>query len=182
MSLAVICLCTMAWACASTDGNVDGRARRQEELPGYIVTAAPRTINVELDDQGRAELERRLSAGSLTVARLVIRDVRPKAAQGLKAVRIFIEKPDADVNTPVADSHYASSFVLGLSSPESTLLNVAPALTRLWKSGELTNEKIRRQKSIRVTFVPEPWDFAGRLPPDFELAMAGVALDIPRQP
>ena len=182
MTLAVLCLCTMAWACASSNARVDGRASGQEELPGHIVTAAPRTINVELDDTTRADLERRLAAGALTVARLVIRDVRPHAAQALKGVRIFIEKPDADVNTPVEDPHYASSFVLGLSAPESMLLNVAPALTRLWKSGELANEKLHQQKTIRITFVPEPWDFARRLPPDFELAMGAVALEIPRQP
>lgn len=172
----------MAWACASKDGTADGRASGQDDVPGHIVTAGPRTITVELDGETRAELQRRLSAGSLTVARLVIRDVRPNAAQALKGVRIFIEKPDADVNTSVADPHYASSFVLGLSSPESMLLNVAPALTRLWKSGDLAKEKLRQQKSIRITFVPEPWDFARRLPPDFELAMGSVALEIPPQP
>lgn len=182
MTLAIFCLCTMAWACASNNAKVDGGARQgQEEPPGHVVTAAPRTISVELDDETRTELQRRLSAGSLTVARLVIRDVRPQAAQALKGVRIFIEKPDADVNTPVEDLHYASSFVLGLTSPESTLLNVAPTLMSLSKSGELTREKLNQQKAIRITFVPEPWDFARRLPPDFALTVASVALEIPRQ-
>ena len=183
MTLPVLCLCTMAWACASNNAKVDGRATQgQEQLSGHIVTAAPSTISVELDDETRRELARRLSAGSLTVARLVIRDVRPQAAQALKGVRIFVEKPDADVNTPVEDSHYASAFVLGLTSPESTLVNVAPTLTRLAKSGELTSEKLDQQKAIRITFVPEPWDFARRLPADFALTVAGVALEIPRQP
>ena len=183
MTLAVLGLCTMVCACASDNARVDGRARQgQDELPAHVVTAAPLTISVDLDDQTRRELERRLSAGSLTVARLMIRDVRSQAAQALKGVRIFIEKPDADVRTSVDDAHYASSFVLGLTSPESMLLNVAPTLTRLSKSGELTSEKLNQQKAIRITFVPEPWDFARRLPPDFALTMAGVALEIPQQP
>jgi len=181
MMLAVLCLGTMA--CASANSMVDERATPgQDERPTHIVTAAPTTISLDLEDETRRELERRLAAGSLPVLRLIIRDVRPQAAQGLKGVRIFIEKPDADGSTPVNDPHYATSFVLGLAAPESMMFNIAPTLSRLWKSGDLTSARLGQQRAIRVTFVPEPWDFARRLPPDFALAIQSVALELPRQP
>jgi hypothetical protein len=181
MTLAVLVSCTVA--CASATSNPGhGGDQRQQDTPAHVVTSAPATVSVELDDQTRQNLERHLTRGSLTVARLIIRDVRPRAAQALKGVRVFIEKPTANASTPVDDPHYAASFVLGLGASESVLLNAAPALSRLWASGALTGAGLNQSKALRITFVPEAWDFAPRLAADFALNIQEVALDVPRQP
>src|SRR5689334_18498344 len=94
MTLAVLWLCAVA--CAPVDA--------------HVITATPTTINVTLDDQTRQALQRTLADGSLAIARLSLRDMTPRAAQALKGVKIFIEKPDADSNSPVEDPHYAGAF------------------------------------------------------------------------
>jgi hypothetical protein len=181
IALAVVLSCALA--CASADSNVASRQtpREPEAIP-QTITAAPTTIRVELDDVTRQALERQLAARSLAVARMIIRDLHPQAAQALKGVRIFIEKPDANASTPAADPHYADSFALGLGPSESVLLNIAPTLVRLWDSRDLTGAKLDERKALRITFVPEPWDYTPRLPPDFALTVQHVAVEVPRQP
>lgn len=181
MTLALLCVWTAA--CAPASSSTGARSSEwQAERPPYVVSAAPATINVELDDQTRQDLARHLGRGSLPVARLIVRDVRPQAAQALKGVRVFIEKPTANAGTPVDDPSYAGSFVLGLGESESVLLNVAPTLTRLWTAGGLTAASLEERKALRLTLVPEPWDFAAALPADFTLAIQAIALEVPRQP
>jgi hypothetical protein len=175
LALALFLLC--AAACAPSSPSVDSRTNQRDT---NIITPAPTTIRVELDDATRDALARHLAARSLDVARLILRDVRPEGAKGLKGVRLFIEKPDADLRTPTEDPHYAGSFVLGFSPPETVQLNVAPALARAWASGELTREALNDRKAIRITFVPEPWEPALRLPPEFALTIKAIALEVPR--
>jgi hypothetical protein len=181
MTIAALCLCLCILTCASAQ---DPREQREADAGAnaQIVTAKPGTMTVTLDDRTRRDLVRHLDSGALAIARLSIRDVRPHAAQALKGVRIFIEKPDATVTTPVADAHYAGNFVLGLTAPESMLLNVAPTLTKLWQSGELSRATLDQRQSLRITLVSEPWDFAPTLPPDFSLTLGPVTLEIPQQP
>ena len=182
MRIAVIVLLGLAaMACADSGGNVRtaGAEAGGEDDPvaTKAITAAPSTFEVALEEEARQRLERHLGRGSLDVARLTVRDLRPRAAQSLKGVRIFIEKPDADAGTPVDDPHYAGSFVLGLEDTQTLLLNVAPTLARLWQSGDLSG-----RKALRVTFVPEPWDFAAALPEDFALPFESVTLEVPAEP
>jgi hypothetical protein len=180
ITLAVLCLCTVA--CASTNGAPRGADNQDpREAMVHVVTAAPTTITIALDESTRQELTRRLADGSLRVARLQLRDLRPRSAQTLKGVRVFVEKPDADLSTPVDDPHYATSFVLGLSSPDSLLFNIAPTLSRLWRSGGLTIDHLDKTKAVRVTFIPEPSDAIRVLPADFALTIQGVSLDVSRQ-
>jgi hypothetical protein len=186
MTLVALCVCVAA--CASGSGGADappslptGSSGGQRDLGQHVVTATPRTIDVELDDETRQGLEQHLAAGSLTVARLQLRDVRPQSAQALKGVRIFIEKPDADARTPVDDPHYAGTIVIGFTASESVLLNVAPTLARLRQSADLTTARLAERKAIRITLVSEPWDFAARLPADFALTIQGVTLTVPRE-
>lgn len=171
---AIVFLVFAATACADTVSNVQtaGTEAGGEEGPvaRKVITAAPRTFEVALEE----EAQQRLGRGSLDIARLVIRDLRPRAAQSLKGVRIFIEKPDAHGGTPVDDPHYAGSFVLGLEDSQVLLLNVAPTLTRLWRSGDLAG-----RRALRVTFVPEPWDFADALPEEFALPFESLTLEVP---
>jgi hypothetical protein len=181
MTLAILCLCTLT--CAPVYSQADkpsGQAPRESST--HVITAAPATINLALDDQTREGLQRHLADGSLVIARLNIHDVRPRAAQTLKGVRIFIEKPDADLRTPVDDPHYAGNFVLGFSTSDSILLNIAPTLSRLWQSSDLSKATLDQRKAIRITLVPEPWDYAPNLPPDFALTIQSMALEIPSQP
>jgi hypothetical protein len=147
-----------------------------------VITGAPCTFAVELADEARQRLEANLAQGSLDVARLVIRDLRPRAAQALKGVRIFVEKPDANAATPVDDPHYAGNFVLGLEASQSMLLNIAPTLSKLWHSGELTPERLAGKSALRITFVPERWDYAAALPREFALQLGGLTVEVPRRP
>lgn len=144
------------------------------------ITAAPVTFNVALEDEVRQSLERQLAGGSLEVARLVIHNLRPRSAKALKGVRIFIEKPDASVNTPVDDPHYTGNFVLGLEASQSMLLNIAPTLSRLWQAGELAPKVLAERRALRITFVPEPWDDATALAKDFSLPFESLTIEVPR--
>jgi hypothetical protein len=186
MTLALLCVCVAA--CASANGGAEAppslstrSSGGQRDLGQHVVTATPTTIDVELDDETRQGLEQHLAAGSLTVARLQMRDLRPQSAQALKGVRIFIEKPDANASTAVDDPHFAGTIVIGFTASESVLLNVAPTLARLRQSGDLTTARLAERRAIRITLVSEPWDFAARLPADYALTIRGVALDVPRQ-
>jgi hypothetical protein len=148
----------------------------------HTITASPKTIRVELDQRTRQAIVGLLTRQSLDVARLILRDVRPSAAQGLKGVRIFVERTDVDVKTPTDDAHYAGSFVLGLAPPETILLNIAPALSRLWESGRLTSATLDRDHAIRITLVPEAWRAETPLPRDFALTVDAIEIEIPEQP
>ena len=167
-----------AVACSDTVSNVqtaDAEAGGGEDDPvaAKVITAAPGTFEVSLEEEASQRLERRLGSGSLGVVRLTVRGLRPRAAKSLKGVGIFIEKPDANAGTPVDDPHYAGSFVLGLEDSQTMLLNVAPTLAQLWKSGELAG-----RKALRITFVPEPWD-DGALPKEFALPFESLTLEVP---
>lgn len=182
MRIAVIVLLGFAaMACADSGSNVRTAGAEAggegDPVATRAITGAPSTFEVALEEEARQRLEFHLGRGSLDVARLTVRDLRPRAAQSLKGVRIFIEKPDADAGTPVDDPHYAGSFVLGLEDTQTMLLNVAPTLARLWQSGDLAG-----QKALRITFVPEPWDFAAALSEDFALPFESMTLEVPAEP
>lgn len=204
-SMLAIVFCISTMACANPPSAREGPAQPQTGQPqagqpqaeqpqaeqskagqpaaAARLTAAPATAEIPLDEETRRTLTRHLADGSLTVARLAIRDVRPGEtdAYALKGVRIFIEKPDATVRTPVDDPHYAGAFVPGLDPSESSLLNVAPALVRLWNAGTLTREMLERRTSLRATFVGDAMDAATGLPPTFALTIQNLALEVPRQ-
>ena len=182
----VVFLGFVATACANASSkdlatNTEAGGEGDPVNAGTIL-AAPTTFEVALEDEVRQRLELRLARGSLDVVRLGIHDLRPRAAQALKGVRIFIEKPDADVRTPAGDPHSAGAFVLGFQTPESMLLNVAPTLSRLWQSGDLAPEDLAGRKALRVTFVPETWDSAAALPEDFALAFESLTIEVPADP
>jgi hypothetical protein len=172
---AVACACADAGSNVQTAGAEAGG--EDDPVATRVITAAPNTFEVALEEEARQRLELHLGRGSLDVARLAVRNLRPRAAHALKGVRIFIEKPDADARTPVDDPHYAGSFVLGLEDSQTMLLNVAPTLARLWQSGDLAG-----RKALRITFVPEPWDFAAALPENFALPFEGLTLEVPAEP
>jgi hypothetical protein len=181
ITLAVLCVCTLGCAGANTTAHGPDNQDPRESKP-HVVTAAPTTIAIDLDEPTRQELTRRLTDGSLRVARLRLGDITPRSADTLKGVRLFVEKPDATLTTPVDDPHYATSFVRGFSPPDTALLNLAPTLLRLWRSGTLTSDRLEKTKALRITFVPEPSDAIPVLPADFALTIQAIALDIPRQP
>jgi hypothetical protein len=171
----------VALACADASSNASSNvqaaaaeAGKDDPVHAGVILAPPTTFEVAIEDEARQRMERQLASGSLDVVRLVISNLRPHAAQGLTGVRIFIEKPDADLRTPVDDPHFAGAFVLGLQTPESMLMNVAPALSRLGQSGKLAG-----RKTLRVTFVPETADSATVLAKDFALTFESVTFEVP---
>ncbi len=173
----------LACAAASSTVHAAGARERGEGGPAAasVMTAAPATFEVTLGDDVVRRLELHLAHGSLEVARLILRDLRPRAAQTLKGVRIFVEKPDADAGTPVDDPHYAGNFVLGLEDSQTMLWNIAPTLSRLWHSGALTAKGLAQRKALRITFVPDPAEPATPLPKDFALTFKGLTVELPRQ-
>lgn len=182
----VVVVCFVAIACADASSNVQATGAeagdRDDPVPAGVILAAPTTFEVAIGNEARQRIELEFARGSLDVVRLVIHNLRPRAAQALKGVRIFIDKPDADVRTPAGDPHFAGAFVLGLEAPESTLLNVAPTLSRLWQSGDLAPEDLAGRKALRVTFVPESWDSATALPKDFALTFESLTFEVPAEP
>lgn len=178
IGLALFMICAAACAAGS---NADPRAAQRDSGAGlHTLTAAPVTIRIELDDTTRDTLTRRLEARTLDVARLILRDVRPDGARALKGVRLFVEKPDADLSTPTDDPHYAGSFVPGFAPPETVQLNIAPALASVWASRDLSRTALNDRKAIRITLVADPWEPARRMPPEFALTIQAVALEVPR--
>jgi hypothetical protein len=181
----VMFLSFVAISCADASSNeTTGAKGGGEHDPAHagVILAGPITFEVAIKDEARQRLEFQLARGSLDVVRLIIRNLRPRAAQPLKGVRIFIEKPDAGIRTPSGDPHFAGAFVLGLQAPESMLLNVAPTLSKLWQSGKLAPADLARRKALRVTFVPETWDSATALPKDFALAFESLTFEVPAKP
>ncbi len=162
----------------AADAEIAGERVDDDPMVDNTITATPRTFEAAVTDETRKALEIRLERGSLDVVRLVVRGLHPRAARDLKGVRIFIEKPDADSSTPVEDPHYAGNFVLGLEASQTIQWNVAPTLARLWKSGKLA-QGFSERKTLRITFVPEPWDYAARLPKDFALPFDSVTFEVP---
>lgn len=180
----VVFLSFFAVACADASSNVETNDGGGKGDPAHaaVILAAPTTVDVAVGNEVRQRMQLGLAHGSLKVVRLVIRNLRPRAAQGLKGVRIFIDKPDAGVRTPAGDPHAAGAFVLGLQSPETVLLNIAPTLSRLWQSGELTAKNLSGKKALRVTFVPETIDSSTALSKDFALSFEDVTFEIPAEP
>jgi hypothetical protein len=177
----------LACAAASSTGDAAGARAGGERGEGgpvaaSVITAAPATFEVALGGDVVRRLELHLAHGSLEVARLILRDLRPRAAQTLKGVRIFVEKPEAFAGTPVADPHYAGNFVLGLEDSQTMLWNIAPTLSRLWHSGALTAKGLAQRKALRITFVPDPAESAAPLPKDFALTFKSLTIELPRQP
>lgn len=181
MSEIALALFMVGAAACAAGTNADSRAAQRDSAAPYTLTGAPTTIRVELDDSARDALARRLDARSVEVARLILRDVRPAGAQALKGVRVFLEKPDADLSTPTDDPHYAGSFVPGFAPPETVQLNIAPALASVWASRDLSRTALNDRKAIRITLVAEPWEPARRMPPEFALTIQGAALELPRR-
>jgi hypothetical protein len=62
------------------------------------------------------------------------------------------------------------------------LLNVAPTLSRLRQSGELTAADLAGRKTLRVTFVPETADAETALANDFALTFERVTFEVPAEP
>lgn len=165
------------------EGGGGGNSYAQEySVPMNVITTTPSTFEVTLEDEVQRRLNLLLDEGSLDIARLAVRDLRPHASRSLKAVRIFIEKSDADVNTATDDPHYVGSFVLGLDDSQSFLFNIAPTLSTLWHTGALSSAQLAESKELQITFVPYPWDFASTLPEDFALPFSCLTLDVPSQP
>jgi hypothetical protein len=166
--LVLLLLASVAATCANGGSTGDTN----------VLTAAPRTFELVLAAEARGALEQRLARGDLDVARLAIHDLRPRSADALKGVRIFIELPAADAATRVDDPHYAGSFVLGLGSRQSVLVNIGPTLARLRRAGELGD--LAQTAALRVTLVPEPWEFARAMPDDFAISFGALTLEVPR--
>ncbi|MGH8614078.1 MAG: hypothetical protein ACREYF_19135 [Gammaproteobacteria bacterium] len=143
----------------------------------HLLTAAPTTVEVAIPEDVRRHVQRHLGQKSLETVRLVVRDLRPEAADALKGVRLFLDRPDADAATPVDDPHYAGNFVLGLDDSQTFLWNIAPTLARIWRAPDLTTKK-----TLQVTFVPETWEPATRLSEQFALRFASVELEAPATP
>lgn len=174
----VVLTCFIAIGCADASSALQPSSAAAEgegdPVPNGVILATPTTVEVALADDTRQRLERHLGRGSLAVVRMAVNNLRPRSADGLKGVRIFIEKPDAGPRTPSDDPHFAGAFVLGLQSPENMLLNVAPALSRVHAA-----EDLRGRKALRVTFVPESVDPTASLPKDFALTFDSVTFEVP---
>ena len=175
---------------APTSNSIAGVERYQASnncTAGYpiamnVITTTPSTFEVDIEEEARQRLNFYLENDSLKIARLYIRDLRPDVAQALEGVRVFIEKPDADVNTPIDDPHYASSFVLGLEDSQSMILNIAPTLSKLWYAGDLSPERLAGKEAMQITFVPHPLDFVTALPENFTLPFRCLTFEVPSQP
>jgi len=179
LSISVLA-CAGAGATAQPAGaGPGGKPGEGGSMTTSVITAAPVTFKVALADDVRQSLERELAGGSLEVARLVIRNLHPRSAKALKGVRIFIEKPDANLSTPVGDPHYAGNFVLGLEASQTMLLNIAPTLSKLRQAGDLTPKLLAEKKALRITFVPEAWEETPALAKDFALSFESLTVEVP---
>jgi hypothetical protein len=195
-SFGIVLVIGVALACAGEDTTArtmpDGPGPGSEEAGGgssvtpKVINAAPRTFEVPIADDARQRLALRLESHQLEVARLTVHGVRPREARALKGVRLFVDKPDADLRTPVDDPHYAGSFVLGLEDSQTLLFNLAPTLDRLSRAGSLALRGPTARKSLQITFVPEPWEFASALPAGFALELGDLTFEVaesePRRP
>lgn len=158
-----------------------------DPAPAHVVAAAPGTYALPLAADTRRCLLERLERGDLRIARLTLSGLRPRNAQALKGVRVFVERPverfverpEAGTGTPTDDPHAAGAFVLGLEAEQTFVLNIAPTLDALWRSGVLDAGILSSRDGLRLTFVADPWEEAGALPQDFALPIARIRLEVP---
>lgn len=182
----------MAWcalvACVPAGPGVRGSdidAAGDAAAPAHVVVAAPRAHVLPLDAETRRCLVERLERGDLRIARLTLAGLRPRNAQALKGVRLFIQQPDtprtaAPIDPAPGDPHAAGAFALGLEAEQTYVLNIAPTLAALWRDGTLDAEAL--SAGLRLTFVADPWEDAGALPQDFALPIGELHLDVPCEP
>jgi hypothetical protein len=174
--------CLVTIACGSAGAGpqtTDGDSRDGGYSQATALAAIPTTVEVQLAGDTSQRLKDRLDRRSLEVARLVLHDLRPHGASSLKGIRVFVEKPDADLSTPLDDPHYVSSFILGLEPSQTFLWNIAPTLSRLRELGRHPEGEHAPNARLRVTFVPEPWDAAKGLEEDLALPFSSVTIEVP---
>lgn len=185
----------MAWcalvACAPAGPGVRGPdidGAGDAPAPAHVVGAVPRAYALPLDADTRRCLLERLERGDLRIARLTLAGLRPRNAQALKGVRMFIQLPDTARGAGQAvpapgDPHAAGAFALGLEAEQTYVLNIAPTLSALWRNGTLDAEALSPAgDGLRLTLVADAWEDAGALPQDFALPIGDLHLDVPCEP
>lgn len=195
MSPTACLVAAMAWcalaACAPPGPGVRGSdvdAAGDPPAPAHVVTAVPRAYVLPLEADTRRCLLERLERGDLRIARLTLAGLRPRNAQALKGVRLFIQQPDTPRSAAQAvpapgDPHAAGAFALGLEAEQTYVLNIAPTLSALWRNRTLDAEVLSANgNGLRMTFVADPWEDAGALPQDFALPIDDLHLDVPCEP
>lgn len=179
-------------ACALAGSGMPGAGTGA--VPAHVVTAAPGTHRLALPDKARRCLLAKLEDGELRVARLTLAGLRPRNAGTLKGVRIYVERPAFEgaaaegraharhrtqSGASPVDPHAAGAIALGLEAEQTYLLNIAPTLDALWRSGALDAKALSAHGGLRLTFIADPWDDAQALPRDFALSIADIRLDVP---
>lgn len=179
-------------ACTLAGSGVPGAGTAA--APAHVVTAAPGTHTLPLPDQTRRCLLAKLENGELRVVRLTLAGLRPRNAGTLKGVRIFVERPALEgaaaegraharhrtqTGTSPVDPHAAGAIALGLEAEQTYVLNIAPTLDALWRSGALDAQTLSTHGGLRLTFIADPWDEAQALPRDFALSIRHIGLDVP---
>jgi hypothetical protein len=167
----VTLVATLAFAHGGVD---DGQSARDDAK--ILVTEHPTTVLVEIPQSVKAVAKRRLEHRSLKALRLTIVGLeRPQNAAALKALRVFIDKPDATVETSIHDKHYVGSIVLGLDKKQGMVLNAAPAVSRLFAA----KPNLLDRQTIPVTIVPVATGERSASPKNLEIPIESIRVELP---
>lgn len=132
------------------------------------------TVTVELDPALRKELRRAAqSTGPLPSLRLTVVGVDPPAGPAM-GVRVFINHPRADLDTPLEDPHFVGAFAFfpaDAPGDQNFLLDPVPALRRLRAAGKWNSEE-----PLTVTLVAFAQD-ANATPPDAVIRFEKATLE-----
>jgi hypothetical protein len=140
-----------------------------------VITAKPLTVRLRLSDEFRGRMQHELESGSLNVVRLRIKGIQIATRfSSLEAIRVFIDKPQANADTPTDDSHFAGTFVLSIKPRQDVIVNAASAL----KAARYAQEGSTVPNPLLITLVPvsRPPE---QLPKDLAIPFDAVTVELP---
>jgi hypothetical protein len=182
-ALLVICLgllCFMQLACERQSAGASGAAKTPASdtstTQPITVTTQPATVRIDTD-QLREQIKQAVQSAKPQTVRLSVDGVVPPANEALVGFRVFVNKPDATAQTKASDPHYAGGLAFSptaSSEPQSFVLNIAPALSKLQSQA-----KLDLSKALEVTLVPIPADQAHPLPENLSVPVKKVNVSVP---
>jgi Protein of unknown function (DUF_B2219) len=138
--------------------DANNHAVAEAKLNDPMKGDTPSTAVLQLGHDLQAKVKQVASAQqNAPTLRLTIDGVEVPPHQDL-GIRVFLNKPDADRETPIKDPHYVGSFTLlneayKPGQPEKAFMDINPAVKTLGQSGAL-----HVQEPLRITLVAVPLD------------------------
>jgi hypothetical protein len=157
-------------------GTMTVHSRADEPVKKMVITNEPLTVTILPSDVVKAAIAALGDKDSKTVLRLVVEDmVPPEDRAAVGGIRIFLNKSDATVKTPVNDIHFVTAIDFSPTAErEPMAFNVD--ISRASKTLQ-ERKKFDTCKPLRITFVAVPNKGHDKLPKGFAVPIGNVAVE-----